>query len=524
MAGEELRKTLKDAREALRTRQFAQARSLLDEVLQSRPDSAAALRIKHDLHYAMEDFDSALATAMLLVDLSPEASQGHVAAARTLMELRRIKEARTHLDRARALEPTNLNVLRLSNDFYRDQGHRDTALETSRLIVEHHPDKPDGYSRVIHDLVAMNEIDEAQSCLDKLRATHPDHPRTLRATILLRRAQGDHHAALASAQRQIERKPGDFNAQVRAMQACLALQDFEQAKTFLQGARGASEEMADNSMRCVEAAIRLYGVEESAAHLRSRPHNTEGTAEKGQKKYIFVSGLARSGTSALGDLFNLSDEIAVYFEILSPTIPYSPGSFDPAFLEGILTTDRHRSRRNGELFVKAKKAAYVGDKRPKFFLRLEQSLEFYKGESIHVFHLVRPLRDVCLSYQARADNPNDASWSTLHGSAQAIIDYEMMCDVFLAHAAKKVDAAHKIVFVPYQKAFTDKDYAYSLFDDLELSDRADLSGKVEAFVQKSRAIATKERVLDSETEEQIRKGLNIDKVRAFESLSGCPCL
>ncbi len=524
MSSEGFRQALRVARRELRSGHFREAQSLLDQALQERPDNMAALRVAHDLHHAMRDYDAALAAASRLTDLYPDQPQGHIAAARTLLEIRQIDRAKAHLDKALEQCPTDLNVLHLASDFHRDQRDRHAALDAARQMVKHHADKPDGYARAIQDLVAMNDLEEAQSHLAKVQASHLDHPRVLRAAILVQRALGDHQAALASARLLIDQNPKDFNAQVRAMQASLALEDFDQAKAFLAAARLASKEMADRSMRCVEATIRLYGVSGASKHLSPQPHNPTEEIKKGDKKYIFVSGLARSGTTALGDLLNLSRDITVFFEMLSPSFPYSPSSFNSAYLERALESDRHRERTNASLLEKSKTSAYIGDKRPMFFLRLGDSLQNFADDSVVVYHLVRRLQDVCRSYQARADNPDDVSWNLLHDYREAIIDYELMCNIFLDNARKIADNSHEIVFVPYQKVFTDSEYARSLFDPLTLSDKDNLAPKVEAFVAESKKIATQDRPISAELEQKILDTVDVSKIRKFETLSRCPCL
>ena len=137
-------------------------------------------------------------------------------------------------------------------------------------------------------------------------------------------------------------------------------------------------EAADSSLTYIDTMIRALGVFEAAGRLKPIPHNRCGHTldyARRRKGYVFVSCVPRSGTTALGELLNLSDDIALLVELVNPRVPYSAASFESGFVRQVNKTTSNREKTDLVL-EKYDQCAYVGDKSPLFHFRVLHRFEY----------------------------------------------------------------------------------------------------------------------------------------------------
>ncbi len=460
-----------------------------------------------------------------LGDAEPSATIKQI---KKLMERRELKEVRSELDKLLKREPQNRQALCLANELNRAQGKRQAALEIAKSLIRFYPDRPEGYVLTVQDLVALKNFDQAAIYLDRLRQDHADDINVLRTSRELEHVLGNRKAAFQIAEQLIAKRPHKAEGYLMAARDLSVMGDNERAKGFLRQSRLLLKEKADKDSRYIGTVIQVYGILGAAKILSPIPHNKPVTksGEGGalsNRKFVFVSGTPRSGTTALGHLLNLSDDVAMFTELHGSKLPYNQASFRKSFIDVTLETHR-RKKVNAETREKIKNATYIGDKRPALYSRLEHTLDLLKDETVVVYHVVRSLPEVCQSYQARADNPDDRTWSVRRDHKEAIYEFNRMCRYFVERGSGGIYPNHKIVFAPYKEVFTTFDLAMELFDFLELSDREALTEKVRVFIAKSSAIAAKERSVSSEIMASIEALGDLDAIRGYEELTGCRCL
>ncbi len=516
---------LRAAQDLMALKEFDRARAFLDQALAVEPDHLNVVRTANDFFRATGDRQSAFEMAQRLIDKHPDQPDGYTRAALDLVALKDIKQAGLYLDQAAGRFPDHPSVLRAVNDFHRAQGHRQQALEAAQRLVEQHPDNANGYVKIIQDLIALKDFEQAKRYLDQALIRHTENPGVMKIASDFHRAQGDSEAALDAAHSLIERYPNEADGYIKVAKELAYREKHDEAKRYLDQARAVLGEGADVDSQYIETLIRVYGVLEACKRLKPLAHNAEFHKNGGslQKKYAFVSGVPRSGTSALGKILHFSKDIAIFNELHNPRFAYSQGSFERKLIEEMAKTHPHQDKLIDTL-DKLDTAAYVGDKRPNFYWRIGDTLRWLKGETVFVFNIVRPLPEVCRSFQARADNPNDRSWNVFRDHRQAIDDFNAMCRCFLDTKDDNFDSDHHVIFVPYDKVFTDLSYALSLFERLNPFDIDELPPILEEFIESSKKIVKKERVISEEIQQNIAKYADFDAIRRFENLSSCPCL
>lgn len=242
--------------------------------------------------------------------------------------------------------------------------------------------------------------------------------------------------------------------------------------------------------------------------------------------YVFVSGMPRSGTTALGHLLNHSERVALYTELHNYYYAYAPASFAPA-----LVAQKVRARpavTTPMLTERARTAAWLGDKRPLFHYGLPQTLQAMAGRRVTVFHILRPVLQVAASYQTRAANPAD-QWDPLKDIRICIDEMNVMHRFLLERAeagtgAGAGDPDHRLVFVDYHRVFADPGCAAGLFGLLDIEMRPALGAAVAAFQGASTAVMAKPRSVDPGVRDRLARDLDGEAARGVARLTGIDIL
>ena len=210
-----------------------------------------------------------------------------------------------------------------------------------------------------------------------------------------------------------------------------------------------------------------------------------------KQRYLFVSGVPRSGTTALGRLLGRHKDVAMFIELYPAINGYTPEMLRPTNItalceQGIMSlTDV-----NANVLRKSATAKFLGDKRPGFMRSAELTLEHFQNEQIIVIHIVRNIHDLICSYERRVQN---GTWSKNFRSA--VTDANMNNQ----NALRVLNGRHRdrIVVLDYENFWRAKSNAYKLLsrsglDTSRMDDRA-----VNIFFGNASKIQKRERTLDS---------------------------
>jgi len=353
------------------------------------------------------------------------------------------------------------------------------------------PDSLVAFTSGIEALIRAYRFDEAFLLADKMEGRFGGHPRTEMALAALQTRRGLWAAATARYEK-------------------LA---------------GRSDKLAER-VQCIptyrQAVFNTFGILEGSRRLQPVLHETRQHPDAECRGYVFISGMPRSGTTALGHLMNVRTEIALFVELHNPYLTYSPSSFAPEVIAR--QRARHAAVAPEQIVERARTAAFIGDKRPLFHYSLPHTLAVMADHPVVVLHILRAPLLVAASYQRRAANPDDG-WDPLRDLGNCIDEINVMHRFLLDwHRDGNMAPRHRLIHVDYDRAFRDPDYAIGLFETIGVQDLGASRGAITGFQERSAQILARERKIDPEIRWAVAAGLDREAARGVADLTGIDVL
>lgn len=208
------------------------------------------------------------------------------------------------------------------------------------------------------------------------------------------------------------------------------------------------------------------------------------------KKYLFVVGCPRSGTTALGLLLAQNPMILMGIERFGHRAFKNNFSISPELFE----SDRFCDFREGDTFYsgfdfapkayadvvgKLTTATWRGDKIPMMFDTLPELFGVF-GSQAKVIFIFRNIFDVAASYNARRNNKND-NWHK--GTSDAIKDWNHAISAY-----RKSTAKDQIIPVIYENFFSSPDIARKLHEKLGIANDDMTEELVKAMFKRSEVL------------------------------------
>lgn len=202
------------------------------------------------------------------------------------------------------------------------------------------------------------------------------------------------------------------------------------------------------------------------------------------KKLLFLSGVARSGTSALVGVLNTHEKILMgqeryFFRISDHSL--SPAHFEKSRFSQLEDGDTHmaKAHRNPDAIARAfDKAEYVGDKFPLLYQHFDYIFDTFP-DADHLYVFRNPL-SVVESYDRRQRNPADGftkTWQT--GLAE--------WNESVARVAQfNAETRARFHLVQYEKLFSDTAQMDAMFQSLGLQNGK--PNQLQPFVDKFHAL------------------------------------
>lgn len=147
-----------------------------------------------------------------------------------------------------------------------------------------------------------------------------------------------------------------------------------------------------------------------------------GMSEPTSRKYLFVCGVPRSGTSAITSLLNEHPKIALGLERYRrvPRAALNENLFSKAQFFDFQPSDLTKGL-YARLEEKYDDAAWLGDKVPRYYTKYRQL--FDRFENSIVIYMLRDIHAVSSSWNRRADNPDDIRWSESNDYVSAVAEW-----------------------------------------------------------------------------------------------------
>ena len=203
------------------------------------------------------------------------------------------------------------------------------------------------------------------------------------------------------------------------------------------------------------------------------------------KKFLFVCGCPRSGTTVLTQLLNWHSGIAIGIERFALLLQKNQGQFHP----DLYSLDRFFSFHKDDCFYdsfnftaytdwyckkisedKYSQSIYVGDKIPKLYKYFDVLRNNFNDIPVKIIFIARDVAGVASSYDARAKNPKD-NWRSEDGFKKGILEWNEAIHMMYKEFNNN-DRGNEIIVVNYETFFTNynlgKQKLELLFQALEL--------------------------------------------------------
>lgn len=459
----------------------------------------------HDVYRTAGQDYTALLYAEKLITLYPSEYHGYCRTVQTLTKLQRHDEALEITKQALQLFPREFWVLVNAVDVYRQIGNHEAALSCSRALIESDPNHPCGYIRVVQELLTVRQLPEAKAVIDEALGRFPGDMGVLMLGHDLYSFLDQQEDSLPHAQQLIKRFPSKWQGYTRLVDDLVALKRFNEALTTIElGLQHASTEPSllrlkdyvGQYLMIAPATHSLAGMSTTVLSMRDmiayshipsfftdlqsvRRHAFEASqpvtdGPAAEKNFLFVTGLGRSGTSALGKLLNCSERIEVYTELYDPARlnGYESSDFSQARLQAAL--QRHPFASDCTIFDRKHAiSSWIGDKRPNFHFCLESTFDnLAKTQVVRTVFIQRDLRDVLRSSHHRSENRDDQFWRREHGMEYTVLLHNATVRLLLDLHQRRPEIYESIFFVGYHDVFANPACSLQIFDwlDVELTE------------------------------------------------------
>ncbi|MHC0054331.1 sulfotransferase family protein [Actibacterium sp. D379-3] len=232
-------------------------------------------------------------------------------------------------------------------------------------------------------------------------------------------------------------------------------------------------------------------------------------ARQGSRRYAFVTGCARSGTTALTRLLNKHPDICIGFERFSKLHrrrELTPAHFEPGRFLDVDAGDTHYPELTGFRAFHARKigqARVVGDKYPQLPNRYRSLFRAFP--EARVVYILRDPFSIADSFERRAGNPDDG-WADDRGYMAAIEEWNDSLKRTEAIAKKRPDQVGIFCFHDLMIAGTSLPRLYRFLgvdipetdqrdDDVELTPPTEVNTALRKAVAETANFATYRRLL-----------------------------
>lgn len=366
-----------------------------------------------------------------------------------LIQNKNLIAAQSQVDAALDKYPHDFKLLLYASNIYRSLNDYNKSLEFSHLLIDKYSDKNAGYLSGAKSLLLLRRFEEACYVIQK----------------------------------GLEKNsyPFELLKYLRYVKCYLGITELTITKNDVECLRFCLEDLITYS-----GATGFFEIIQSKRSHRVKKHISS-------KNYLFIAGLGRSGTTALGSLMNIFSSVEIYTELYTPfrLDGYSPTCFSEAKLRELAEINP-RSNVILNLFnQKHSCSKVIGDKRPYFEFCAESTFDNMDKESFKTIYMERSLIDICRSAYKRSVNPKDR-WSSEKGIEHTVLLFNASCRQILHLHDNRQDVFSRFIFVRYEQIFGSIECALSLIESCDIEYSPVEADQLDHFIQKSRPFLDKE--------------------------------
>jgi hypothetical protein len=221
------------------------------------------------------------------------------------------------------------------------------------------------------------------------------------------------------------------------------------------------------------------------------------------KKFLFVAGCARSGTSAIVQLLSGSKEILLgmerYGHLVRPqAFHLKKKHFTKERFYSLEEEDTFYSslrdfhKFDPHFFEKYESSKWIGDKRPDLYEVYDDLFENFPDAK--VLFIYREIEAVASSFHGRVAEGNN--WPASKNFARAVVEWNR--SLFLSREA--IRKGHDIVVLEYDELFSGKMDARDIFNYLDVEITSEVEIRIEQIIDRSRQLQSARRMLLSDDE------------------------
>ncbi len=377
----------------------------------------------------------------------------------------------------------------------------DDADDYFQKIISEFPDFPEAFFQYAEVATKLKDLDEAIKRWELAREKFPNYPKSYIRQAWLNIESGDAVAALKLLKVAEKQFPKNISVVLLLLKARMLTDDHVNISYLQQ----VSDKLHKTKDHLNNNGIYLFN--------RSLPN--------ANKKFIFISGTPRSGTSAFSDLLNSHSKIALFQERYDMSYGYHPDMFLPNHIYSGNWESRPAADRWQTLREKLNDATYIGDKRPNFLCSWAITEQNFTPDKIRILHIYRDINDIALSYNQRHKNAligKDHTWHRLHDFKKACMDFNINNRKLLTLMENEA-YRRSIMVIDYETLLSSSSKILEIFTWLGLNIEEELKQAMMPIFNRSKRLMHRDRDTIKNISDYIENNVDHDLARKVKLLA-----
>ncbi len=367
-----------------------------------------------------------------------------------LLKSKNTLQAKLEIEELLEKFPNQIKVLIIANKVFRQSGEHEKSLEYAKKIIIHYPKKSVGYKRAAIDLNSLKRFEEAKEVCQVGLENCPNQIELLKLFRYIKSFLGNKTRDIS------ELEKNNLSFDMRDLIAYSSVPNFFKIIK-------ANEKVLTKDIKKI----------------------------KNGKSFLFIAGLGRSGTTALGNLLNKIQLFEIYTELhpWNKIGGYSPADFLEESIQKKITTSK-KFQINKKILSRHPNSKIIGDKRPGFQYIAESTFDNFEDKEVKCIYIDRSLIDICRSSHKRSQDKKDP-WSIERGIEHTILSYNASCRQIIHLYNHRPEIFSQFMFPKYENVFSSIEAALDVIKFSEIDYSQDELSKLQSYIITSKKYTTR---------------------------------